>query len=511
MRRVPDMPRMLRIALLPALALIALMAWMFASPIGSAPDDDFHLVSTWCANGWSGQCADGSTAESRVVPDELAGIACYKGDPEESAACQDALFATPDVTVETDRGNFVGAYPPVYYATMGIFAGPDIQVSALLMRLFTIILFLGLTIALYLLLPAHRRPTLLWAWLITSLPLGVFLIASNNPSAWAVIGVGSAWIALLGYFETVGPPRIALGALFALSVVMAAGSRGDSALYVGFAILLVLGLKFARSKAFLLQAILPVVLGLVALAFFLSARQSQSGLTGFGTEAPATGAPAEEQLTGLALLAYNALNIPFLWSGVFGTWGLGWLDTSLPWIAPLAAIAVFVAVGFVGLGRKDWRTAIVIGATGVALWAVPLYVLQAGDDMVGDSVQPRYLFPLIVLLGGLLMLTPVGRPLTLGRIQTYVVAAALAVVNFVALHMNIRRYVTGIDGAGPNLDAGTEWWWVMPFGPTAMWIIGALAYGAFVFLLVPRLASGRVATEGVTPEFTFRRGSSLAR
>ena len=85
-------------------------------------------------------------------PDELEDIACYKGKPEESAACQDALFAS-DAQVETDRGNFVGAYPPVYYATMGVFAGPDIQISALLMRLFTIVLFLGLTIALYVLLP----------------------------------------------------------------------------------------------------------------------------------------------------------------------------------------------------------------------------------------------------------------------------------------------------------------------------------------------------------------------
>jgi hypothetical protein len=31
-------------------------------------------------------------------------------------------------------------------------------------------------------------------------------------------------------------------------------------------------------------------------------------------------------------------------------------------------------------------------------------------------------------------------------------------------------------------------------GPTAVWIIGAIAYGALVFLLVPRLASGRDAT-----------------
>ena len=493
--------------MLPALALLALVAWIFASPIGAAADDDYHLVSTWCANpvladDW---CAPGSSPKYREVPEELVDVACYAQAPESSAACQDDLWADGAQPVDTNRGNFVGAYPPVYYAVMSVFAGGDIQLSALIMRFFTVLLFLGITIALYLLLPLTRRPALLWMWLITTVPLGIFLLASNNPSSWALIGVGSALMALLGYFESEGRRRIALGALFAISVVMAAGSRGDAALYVGFAIALVLLLKFARTRGFLVRAVLPLVMGLVAFAFFLSARQVASGLGGFGgggsaLPGPGAGTGAEEQLTGFALFAYNALNVPFIWSGVFGTWGLGWLDTSMPWLVPLGAIAVFVAVGITGLGRKDWRTAIAIGLTGAALWAIPVYTLQAGGGMVGEQVQPRYLFPLIVLLGGLLMLTPAAKRLSLGRVPAYTIAATLAVINFVALHMNIRRYVTGIDGAGPNLDAGAEWWWQLPVGPGVVWILGSLAYGALVVLLVPRLAAGRPVVTVSSPE-----------
>ena len=43
LRRVP------LLALAPVLAFIALLAWAFASPIGAGPDDDYHLVSSWCA------------------------------------------------------------------------------------------------------------------------------------------------------------------------------------------------------------------------------------------------------------------------------------------------------------------------------------------------------------------------------------------------------------------------------------------------------------------------------
>ena len=51
----------------PVLALIALFAWAFASPIGAGPDDDYHLVSIWCASGGSEQCAPGSQPNTRMV------------------------------------------------------------------------------------------------------------------------------------------------------------------------------------------------------------------------------------------------------------------------------------------------------------------------------------------------------------------------------------------------------------------------------------------------------------
>jgi hypothetical protein len=490
------MRRVSGILLLPGLALIALLAWMFSSPIGSGADDDFHLVSTWCASPTQAAafCAPTGDPKTRDVPDDLTELNCYAGHPEKSAACQDALW-TSDARSDTNRGNWIGAYPPVYYAVMGVLAGPDIQTSALLMRLVTIVLFLGLTIALYLLLPVVRRPALLWTWLISTLPLGMSLFGSNNPSAWAMIGVGSAFFALLGYYEVdARRSRIALGALYAVSVIMAAGSRGDAALYVGFATVVVMAIEVSRRRAYLLLSILPVVMGVVALAFFLSARQVQSGIGGFqGGTGGGTSDDLSANLTGFALLAYNLLNIPFLWSGVFGTWGLGWLDTSLPWVVPLAVIAVFAAVGFTALARKNLRTAVAVLVTVVVLWVLPAYVLQQGGDAVGDQVQPRYLFPLIVLLAALLMLVPADRPLRFGRIQAYLIAATLTGAFFISLHFDIRRYVTGIDGASPNLDAGAEWWWTLPLGPTAVWLIGAAAYGALVFLLVPRLAAGRAA------------------
>ncbi len=492
--------RLRRIPLLawaPVLALLTLTAWVFASPIGAGPDDDFHLVSSWCAGPTADEtCAPGSEWNTRIVPEALDDIECFAYDPTLSAACQGETWSwSIDDTVETDRGNFVGAYPPVYYAVTGVLTGPDIQLSALAMRLLTVLLFLAVTVALWMLLPLRLRAPLLWGWLITTVPLGIFLLGTNNPSAWAMIGVGSSWLALLGWFESQGRRKIALGGLFVLSVFIASGARGDAALYAGLGIVLVLVLTVARSRRFALDAILPIVMGLVALAFFLSSRQTQAGLSGFtggsnvstaGTLAD-PGAP-EAALSGFGLFAYNLLNVPFLWTGTLGDWALGWLDTSMPALVSAATVAAFVAVGFAGIGVMWGRKALALGALVVVLVALPVYVLQAGSDVVGEQVQPRYLLPLIVMLGGLLVLTRTSQSLTFSLPQRFAIVAALAGAHFVALHLNIRRYVTGIDGAGINLDAGAEWWWQGPVGPNAVWLLGSLAYALLVWILVRSLA-----------------------
>lgn len=525
LRRIP------LIAWAPVLAFLTLTAWSFASPIGAGPDDDFHLVSAWCAGPTTdATCVPTESPREREVPAALDDIDCFAYDATRSAACQGEDWSwSVDELVVSERGNFIGAYPPVFYAVMGTLTGGDIQLSALAMRLLTVVLFTGLLVALWRLLPERLRGPLAWGWLVTTVPLGVFLLGTNNPSAWAMIGVAVSWIALLGWFETPagswrrretwrsapGRRKAALGILFVIAVLMAAGSRGDAALYSGLGMALVLVLTLPGRGAdpalaptwrpWLRDAVLPVVMGLVALAFFLSARQSQSGLGGFGggtgTPGAVTGGEVplepEAALTGFGLFAYNLLNVPFLLTGALGDWALGWLDTSMPAIVSAAAVAAFVAVGFAGIGRLWGRKAIALGALVLVLIALPVYVLQAGGDVVGEQVQPRYILPLIVMLGGMLALTRTPRELTFTRAQRFALVAALAGAHFVALHLNIRRYVTGIDASGVNLDAGAEWWWTGPVGPTAVWLLGSLAYALLVWIVVRTMA--RPAVTAPTP------------
>jgi hypothetical protein len=293
--------------------------------------------------------------------------------------------------------------------------------------------------------------------------------------------VGTAWISLLGYYESEGRRRWGLAATFGVAVVMAAGSRGDAAVYVVVAMVAVVVLKFARRRSFYLASILPLLGAIVALVFFLQSRQVGVGAYGFsGGSDPTAGG----DLSPIALFFYNLLGVPFLWVGVFGAWDLGWLDTGLPSVVLWAGAASFIGAGFVGLARMNARKALVIGGVGFLLIAIPTYVLTVSGIKVGVDLQPRYLLPLIILFGGLLMMEPDGRRIRLTRVQLLAIGLALPISNMAALEANIRRYVTGTDRQGLNLDAGREWWWHLPFGANAVWIVGTLAFAGLVYVLL---------------------------
>jgi hypothetical protein len=79
----------------------------------------------------------------------------------------------------------------------------------------------------------------------------------------------------------------------------------------------------------------------------------------------------------------------------------------------------------------------------------------------------------------------------LTRPQGLLAALALSAASAMALFVNIKRYVAGINtSSGVNLDADIQWWWNVALTPMAVWAIGALALTA-VFLSVFHIAHTR--------------------
>jgi hypothetical protein len=463
--------------LAPLLLLVTLLAWALASPVGSSPDEDYHLVSIWCATGDDASCVRDGESEA-TVPEALTRAACFAFDSDVSAGCQRDLDFTGPADTTTDRGNFYGAYPPVFYGVMSVFVGGDIQASVLLMRVFVSLVFTLIATALFLLLPVGRRATLVWSWVVTTVPLGLFVTASINPSSWAVAGVGFGWLALAGYLETGGWRKVGLGTIFALSVVMAAGSRGDGALYMTLAILATVVLQARRTRRFAVDAILPALAIAFCLFMFRVSRPTEAITQGLQDDSP---------LFAVSRIIPTMLDVPNLWMGVFGKgWGLGWLDTAMPSIVWLATLSCFLGAGIVAGVRSDRRKSLVLIGGFLVLLVFPTLVLVAAGQSVGDNLQPRYLLPLVVLFAGMLFWAPEGRTIRFGRVQRILVIVALALAQSVALFLQLARYVNGFDDLGPNLDAHIEWWWSAGPSPMAVWLLGSLAYAGLLVMLIGR-------------------------
>jgi hypothetical protein len=118
---------------------------------------------------------------------------------------------------------------------------------------------------------------------------------------------------------------------------------------------------------------------------------------------------------------------------------------------------------------------------------IPTIVLVQSQAQVGSQVQPRYILPLLILLAQVALFRREPSRGELSALQLRLVVAALSVTAAISLHFNMRRYVTGSDVAGWNLDNGREWWWAIPATPMTVWVLGSLAFAAALFLATRNL------------------------
>ncbi len=507
--------RLVLAILISILAFASLGSWAVASPVGAAPDDDYHLASIWCSWGErEGLCAESASPHERIVSERLIKSSkCYAQDETQSAQCplDDAR------TVSTERGNFAGHYPPVFYSVMGVFSSSDVALSTVLMRLFNALLFVGASAAVISLLRPGQRGPIIWTSVVALVPLGVFIIPSVNPSSWAILAGLLVWVAGYGYFTAQSRVRrISLGAIAVVLAVMGAGARGDSAVYVAFAALIAMVLTFSRTKEWLKLAVLPFGIIVIGAFFFLSADQAtgaasvgvMQGVAEAEAAAPTASDAAAVAPSALANLLANLVDLPWLWTGGTGTWGLGWLDTPLPTAVWVLMIGVLFAMIFWGLRLQSRRKGVLLLMGLAALTVIPLYVLYGRGMRVGAEVQPRYLLPLLLIFVGVALFGFARDHLGMTRVQSGVVFAAVTVSNSLALHNNMRRYISGLGDAGFNLNANIEWWWNVPVSPMMVWLAGSAAFAlmllALWYWLYPRGERPGVPLAERSPELVSR-------
>ncbi|MBC9936612.1 MULTISPECIES: DUF2142 domain-containing protein [unclassified Leucobacter] len=465
------------------LIFLTLGAWSLASPVGSAPDDDFHLASIWCGSGArEGICELGTSESKRLAPDKAITSPCYAHDPDVTPSCQGEHFLDSGYDlVETTRVNSGNQYPSGYYFWTSKLASENVATSTIAIRLANSALFAILMVATWYILPRRLRFSLAASVALTFVPVGVFMVASVNPSSWAIASAAFVLPALLGYFSTTGWRQISLAGIAVFAAILSFSARGDSAAYTLVAALAATVLAFRPDRRFWKLSLLPVALIASAIAAFLST--GQTGLALDGAMGETTDEAPKSKAT---LVILNLLSLPNLWNGVFGqNWGLGWLNTTMPAVVPATIIFLFAGTIFVHMRTIDWRRIVALSGIGLAAIVIPTYILVQSETLVGSHVQPRYILPLITMfLCAVIAPTAATRTATnsvvaLSRLQLWLIGFGLAGAHAISLFVNLRRYVTT---GSYNLDGDIDWWWNAGPSPFTVLAIGAVAFAALMAL-----------------------------
>lgn len=459
---------------IPLFAFVSLVAWSLASPVGSSPDDDFHLPSIWCGAGERpGLCEVSDASTDRLIPTAIVNAPCFAFHPDIDAACWDP--STTGMT-KVARANADGLYPPVFYAVMSIFASDDIQRSVIVMRVVNSAFAVALLTGAFFALPRRVRPALIVSVLATAVPLGLFIYASTNPSSWALLSAAVLWPSLYGATQTTGRRRLVLAVLSVFAAVIGAGARADAAVFAVFGTALALFLGVASIRKWRTQVVPGIAAALIlaiSLGFYFTARQGGAALGGLD--------PSTRRLS-LGQHLSNLLEVPSLWTGALGQANLGWFDTRMPAAVWVLSTTVFAGALFVGIRGARGRRIIAVAVSLAAMWIVPFALLAQSNALVGSTVQPRYILPLLIIALGVATLR-IDVERAWDGLRYWLAGTCLVVGSTVALHQNIQRYTTGSEGDSVDPGAGAQWWWTGAPSPVLTWAIGSLAFAGVVVLL----------------------------
>ncbi|MCL2471151.1 MAG: DUF2142 domain-containing protein [Propionibacteriaceae bacterium] len=472
-------------------------AWAVASPVGSSPDDDYHMASIWCPAPLDRSCSVRTDARGVVevqVPAQVAkSSGCYSGDVTVSGACTTQIA---DVSVWTTRVNN-GEYPGLYYTVMHVFVGEDVYQSVMVMRAVNgaiAIVLIGLVVVA---LPRSGRRLFAYSTLPVCVPMMIYLVASINPSGWALIGVAAAWFSMYAALVSRSQVRTVLsGVLAVVSAGLASSARSDAGSFLCLAAFVATILFWPRIRLNRWRLVLPVIVALVGLAGFLSGSQSGVLTAGFGGSGGT-----------LILFAADLVLMPiFMIDFTAGVFGLNWVDTVMPPIVCVPVAILAVAMLIVGMRRLDWRKLVSFVAVYGVYFALPLYLFVRSGYMLGQGLQPRYMIPLLPILFGVALWRPDrGGARRWSLVQTVVLVAVLVFAQTIALHIQIQRFTSGLGSGSVNLNSNVEWWHAGP-SPMATWILGSVGFAmitATLFILrlggSSQVASGDLRSD-VSPE-----------
>ncbi len=487
-----------------ALLLLGL-SWSIASPLGSSADERFHAASIWCAWGESETCQINEGSSSANVPGAISKSICYVSWPAVAGAgCLSNFIETSqynDMLVTIPKVSLDSTYSPAYFKVARTFVGLDVENSILTIRLFNVAL--GTLFFLWALAvsPISIRRALSLSWGLAVIPVGIFFIASINPSSWLIFTIGTYWAFLATALARDTPRQQRMwswiGVVF--SALFALGARTDAVIYLAIGTVAVLILRWraivnhlGKSNIFLMVGLLGVVGGLGAWIFL---RRFSVLDFSWGSDIPSGGLPAPLK---------TISEIPAFFFGLFGgqgsyseiktgldnadgvrtsgfVYGLGWVEFSLPSFVGIVGATSAIVVIFLVLRRLSISKAVIILFLLFAFASVVLLMRANVDFQNYRHVQPRYLFPLTLASLGIILIEQVRRRPLLSTPQASILVALLTFSGSIAWLATATRYAVGPLAVLTDFGQPYEWWWHIGPGRLGWFIFTACVTGLWIY------------------------------
>ena len=475
-------------------ATITLGSWALSSPPGSGPDDEYHLSSIWCSHGYRMQyCEKSASIYEAKIPLQLhrnggpRTVFCYAGNSQISARCIRNLDAEAVTKLESSKRFNTAYIAKNFYNANGFFVSPNVNASILKMRFFQIVIFFAL-IGFTIYSSGERKWAVLLALFVGMVPVGLFIIPSTNPSSWAILGVFSAAICAMNFFLSSKRSNRVIAVLgFIVALLFTRNVRGD--VNIMLAICVTLGAlsgffiretdrshKFDRAK--LLKLGFLVVPGLLYIHLKIFSLYPWSVISYI--------------LNGSFYSFSNDSPQAFL-GFLGGSIQLGSAD-----FAPTPVVLILMSVGFatfivITARFVPLRVKIVSGFGLSLLFFMPYWFSMSAIGPGSRYVMAIYLVSLATFSASAVS----GRKLLnsqFSKSSLSTIFLAISLAQSLSLHQSIRRYVTGTNIAGWNLNKGAQWWWTYGPSPMTIWLVGSVAFGVALFIVLSMTNSDRSTT-----------------
>ena len=459
-------------------------SWALSSPPGSGPDDEYHLSSIWCSQGYRIQYCEKSESIYEVkIPLQLhrnggpRTLFCYAGDSRISARCIRELDPTAVTKLESSKRFNTSEIASRFYDANGYLVSANTNASILRMRFLQIAVSIAL-IGFVISSSGERKWAILLALFVGIVPVGLFIIPSTSPSSWAITGVFAAGACAMNFFKlSERRHKIVAAVGFITATLLTRNIRQDVNLMMIFCISLgvaagVLGsaakesIKIDRAK--LMRIGLVLIPGLLYIHLKVRSLSPQTIL---------------DQLFG-GKFSSLVSDSPLLFLGFLG----GSIQLGSADFAPPSLVLILMGVGlavFVGAVVRYVSPAVkVIASVGTSLIFMLAYLYVDGAIGAGSRYLMAIYLLVLVMMASSAVLGFGSTRLQISKSSRVTIFIAISLAQSLSLHQSIRRYITGTNFSGWNLNKGAEWWWTSGPSPLSVWIIGSISFAIAIFIIL---------------------------